>query len=367
MSTINTQSDEIADEKSINIINSILNKKKELGLDITIEVEIISKLIKLDSRRVYVDIVGSLPGSYYKQVQQFTKYIDSLNLPSDFVNLDVRIEPHINDKFKAYQQIIDVQTGDLINFEVSPLKVTLLCFYNVLKNNVDGYCYPYVSESLKYLVSLQRMLDNNENLKKKVKVASFSVNKEHADFINKFINKNKLRNIEHYFISEYKLFDPTEISLGSSPLMIMLDKNKVIRYFGNPIFNNLESNIENLYNGFSVNFNYAENQNLLLTQEEQLDTMEKLKKYFWDVLKGEKKCFSSFTFHLKKIIDKPISSFDSMRCTVVAEVNNLTFTDKFYVEKLLSLIETMNSKIEFDLFNIYAELLEEDRSCCLCQ
>jgi hypothetical protein len=95
--------------------------------------------------------------------------------------------------------------------------------------------------------------------------------------------------------------------------------------------------------------------------------MEKLKKYFWDVLKGEKKCFSSFTFHLKKIIDKPISSFDSMRCTVVAEVNNLTFTDKFYVEKLLSLIETMNSKIEFDLFNIYAELLEEDRSCCLCQ
>jgi hypothetical protein len=351
----------------LNILNDLVYKKNELGLDVAIEVEIVSKVYKLNMKRFYIDIVGSLPNIYQKQVNQFIKYVDSLRVPGDLIHMDVKINPHITDKFPNFQQITDIQTGEVVNFEISSNKVTLVCYYNVLKNVVDGFSYPYVSESMKYLHSLGKLLEGNEGLRKKVKVAAFTCNKEEADFINKFIWKKKLKYIEHYFISEYKLVERNELSLGSQPLIILIDKNKVIRYFGNPLYMDLELNIESLYNGFPMKFKYHEKPEMLLTPEEQNETIEKLNKFYKDGLGEQKQCFSSLTFHSKKVVNEPIANLDGMRCSLIAEVDNLTYSNKSYVDKLVEFSKTLNPKIEIDFNNIYMESIDEDRSCCFCQ
>jgi hypothetical protein len=354
-------------EKYIPIINDIVVKIKELGLDIVVEMELVSKLYDLKNRKLYIDIVGSLPHSYNKQVSQFLKYLEQVKIPQVLLNTDVRVNEHITNKFIDFQQITNITTGELANFDIPTHKVTLICYYNVMKNIVDGNTFPYVSESMKYLSILNKLLDKNDELRKKVKVGAFTCNKEHADFIKKYIHKKKLKHMEHYFISEYKKLDPKDISLGSSPLVILLDKNKVIRYFGNPLYTDLEANINNLYGDVSVTYNYTDNPRKLLTTEEQNDTIDKLSKFYKDVLQNHMRCFSTFTLHFKKVIDNPIVKLSDMRCSIIAEVDNLTNQEKHYVDSLFSHMEDINPKVEIDLNNIYTESLDTDRGCCMCQ
>jgi hypothetical protein len=354
-------------DKYMTILNDLINKKNELGLDIVIEVEIVTKIHKLNNKQIYIDIIGSLPNTYQKQMSQFIKYVESLRAPRHLITMDFKINPYITEKFTSFEQISDVQTGEIVNFEILTNKVTLLCYYNVLKNNIDGFSYPYVSESMKYLHTLEKLLERNEGLRKRVNVASFTCNKEEVDFINRFILKKKLKYMEHYFISEYKLVDEKELSLGSDPLVILIDKNKIIRYFGNPLYTDIEATISNVYNGYHINYKYTDKPELLLTKDEQNETIEKLNKFYKETLKCERQCFSSFTIHFRKIINEPIVNFDKMRCSLITEVDNLTYSNKSYVDKLVEFVKTLNPKIEIDMNNIYSDLIEEDRSCCFCQ
>jgi hypothetical protein len=355
-------------DQYIYILNDLVNKKKELGLDAIIEVEMVSQLSDLNEKRIYIDIIGSLPNLYHKQVKKFKKYIASLHLPKQLLNIDLKINHNITNKFPDFPQVVDVRTGNVLPFDIYPDKVNILCYYNVLKNNVDGNSYPYVSESMKYLCNLQKVLERNEGLRKMVRVVSFTHNREDVEFINKYIHKKKLKYMEHYFIAEYMLIDQNDLSLGSNPLIILVDKERVIRYFGNPLYTDLEGNVENLYNnGYLLSKEYREDEKLQLGRVEQQEAIDKLAKYYNDVLKNQMQCFSSFTLHYRKVINEPFANLDDFRCTLIAEVDNLTHPNKVYVNRLVELVKNLNPKIDIDLNNIYSDIMDEDRTCCFCQ